>query len=86
MRDDPPTKDRMCTAPACFCGGVPKRVSDRVEACSSEPPCKCTCRLCPSKGGTRKFADIMLRRLAKLGIDKTNPEDMTPEERSKFVR
>jgi hypothetical protein len=28
----------------------------------------------------------MLRRLAKLGIDKTNPDDLTPEERSKFVR
>jgi hypothetical protein len=44
------------------------------------------CRLCPSKGGVRKFADIMLRRLKKLGIDKTNPDDLTLEERSKFVR
>jgi formyltetrahydrofolate synthetase len=28
-------------------------------------------RLCPEKGGERKFADIMLRRLKKLGITKT---------------
>jgi methylenetetrahydrofolate dehydrogenase (NADP+)/methenyltetrahydrofolate cyclohydrolase/formyltetrahydrofolate synthetase len=28
----------------------------------------------------------MLRRLKKLGIDKTDPNDLTPEERSKFVR
>jgi methylenetetrahydrofolate dehydrogenase (NADP+)/methenyltetrahydrofolate cyclohydrolase/formyltetrahydrofolate synthetase len=28
----------------------------------------------------------MLRRLKKLGIDKTNPDDLTEEEVSKFVR
>lgn len=28
----------------------------------------------------------MLRRLAKLGIDATDPNQLTPEERSKFVR
>lgn len=28
----------------------------------------------------------MLRRLAKLGINKTQPEDLTPEEVSRFVR
>src|SRR5579863_7535981 len=28
----------------------------------------------------------MLRRLKKLGIDKTNPDDLTPEEKSKFAR
>jgi len=43
-------------------------------------------RLCPEKGGERTFAPIMLRRLQKLGITKTKPEDLTPEERSKFVR
>lgn len=43
--------------------------------------------LCPKdKKGVRKFAPSMFKRLAKLGIDKTNPEDLTPEERSKFVR
>ncbi len=43
--------------------------------------------LCPKdKKGERKFAPSMLRRLKKLGIDKTNPEDLTPEERSRFVR
>ncbi|KAJ1842165.1 tetrahydrofolate synthase, partial [Coemansia sp. RSA 2708] len=43
-------------------------------------------RLCPKKKGVRKFADVMLRRLQKLGIDKTNPDDLTPEEVSRFVR
>ena len=28
----------------------------------------------------------MLRRLAKLGIDKTDPNDLTPEERARFAR
>ena len=44
-------------------------------------------RLCPAdKEGNRRFSPVMLRRLRKLGIDKTNPNDLTPEERSKFAR
>ncbi|MFC2064922.1 formate--tetrahydrofolate ligase [Chloroflexota bacterium] len=44
-------------------------------------------RLCPAdKEGNRRFSPSMLRRLAKLGIDKTDPEELTEEERSKFVR
>jgi formyltetrahydrofolate synthetase len=44
-------------------------------------------RLCPpDKNGKREFAPIMLRRLKKLGINKTNPDDLTEEEYSKFVR
>ncbi|MFH1334743.1 MAG: formate--tetrahydrofolate ligase [Pseudomonadota bacterium] len=44
-------------------------------------------RLCPkAKDGSRKFSPVMFRRLKKLGITKTNPEDLTPEERSRFVR
>jgi len=44
-------------------------------------------RLCPpDKQGNRRFSPSMLRRLIKLGIDKTDPNDLTPEERSKFVR
>jgi len=43
--------------------------------------------LCPpNKQGVRTFAPSMLKRLAKLGIDKTDPNDLTPEERSRFVR
>ena len=43
--------------------------------------------LCPpDKKGNRRFSPTMLRRLKKLGIDKTNPEDLTPEERSHFAR
>ena len=43
--------------------------------------------LCPpDKKGQRRFSPTMLRRLKKLGIGKTNPNDMTPEERSRFVR
>jgi formyltetrahydrofolate synthetase len=44
-------------------------------------------RLCPpDKNGARKFAPVMLRRLRKLGIDKTDPNTLTPEERSRFAR
>ncbi len=44
-------------------------------------------RLCPTdKEGNREFAPIMLKRLKKLGIDKTDPDDLTDEEISAFVR
>jgi formyltetrahydrofolate synthetase len=44
-------------------------------------------RLCPpSKDGSRKFSPVMLRRLRKLGISKTDPNALTPEERSRFAR
>ncbi|MBI5944124.1 MAG: formate--tetrahydrofolate ligase [Chloroflexi bacterium] len=43
--------------------------------------------LCPAdKKGQRKFSPSMLRRLKKLGIGKTNPNDLTPEERARFSR
>jgi methylenetetrahydrofolate dehydrogenase (NADP+)/methenyltetrahydrofolate cyclohydrolase/formyltetrahydrofolate synthetase/formate--tetrahydrofolate ligase len=44
-------------------------------------------RLCPpAKDGSRRFSPVMLRRLRNLGITKTNPSDLTPEERSRFAR
>ncbi len=44
-------------------------------------------RLCPpAKDGSRKFALPMIKRLQKLGIDKTDPNDLTEEEISRFVR
>lgn len=44
-------------------------------------------RLCPAdKEGKRKFSAIMFRRLEKLGITCTKPEDLTPEEVTKFAR
>jgi methylenetetrahydrofolate dehydrogenase (NADP+)/methenyltetrahydrofolate cyclohydrolase/formyltetrahydrofolate synthetase/formate--tetrahydrofolate ligase len=44
-------------------------------------------RLCPAdKEGKRHFSPVMLRRLAKLGIDKDDPNDLTEAERSQFVR
>ena len=43
--------------------------------------------LCPAdKKGNRRFSPTMLKRLKKLGIRKTNPNDLTPEERSRFAR
>jgi formyltetrahydrofolate synthetase len=43
--------------------------------------------LCPAnKKGERRFSPTMLRRLKKLGIDKTDPNELTPEERSRFAR
>ncbi len=44
-------------------------------------------RLCPpDKEGNRSFAPTMRRRLEKLNIDKTDPNELTPEERSRFSR
>ena len=43
-------------------------------------------RMCPKVKGVRNFSTIMLTRLKKLGINKTNPDDLTPEEVKKFVR
>ena len=43
--------------------------------------------LCPiDKKGQRKFSPSMLRRLKKLGIEKIDPNELTPTERSRFAR
>ena len=43
-------------------------------------------RLCPEKKGVRKFSPVMLKRIERLEINKSNPADLTPEEVTKFVR
>lgn len=43
-------------------------------------------RLVPAKKGKREFAPVMFRRLKKLGITKTNPDELTPEEITRFAR
>lgn len=43
-------------------------------------------RLVPVKKGKRSFTPSMLKRLSKLGITKTNPDDLTDEEITKFCR
>ncbi|KAI0647265.1 FTHFS-domain-containing protein [Trametes meyenii] len=43
-------------------------------------------RLVPAKKGKREFAPLMFKRLQKLGIDKTDPNELTPEEINKFAR
>src|ERR1700685_2539563 len=44
-------------------------------------------RLTPAKNdGSRRFSPIMLRRVKKLGITKTDPNELTPAERSRFAR
>ncbi|KAK5105561.1 tetrahydrofolate synthase [Lithohypha guttulata] len=43
-------------------------------------------RLVPAKKGKREFAPVMFRRLKKLGIDKTDPDALTPEEVTRFAR
>lgn len=44
-------------------------------------------RLCPpDKDGARRFAPVMFRRLRKLGIEATDPNALTPEQRTRFVR
>jgi len=43
--------------------------------------------LCPAdKQGSRRFSISMLRRLKKLGINKTDPNELTTEERKRFAR
>lgn len=43
-------------------------------------------RLVPAKGGKRAFAPVLLRRLKKLGINKTNPDELTEDEIHRFAR
>lgn len=43
-------------------------------------------RLVPAKNGKRVFAPIMFRRLKKLGIEKTNPDELTEDEIARFAR
>lgn len=43
-------------------------------------------RLVPAKKGKREFQPIMFRRLKKLGIEKTNPDDLTEDEIRRFAR
>ncbi|KAK3331934.1 C-1-tetrahydrofolate synthase [Cercophora scortea] len=43
-------------------------------------------RLTPGKNGKRAFAPVMFRRLKKLGIDKTDPNDLTEDEIHRFAR
>lgn len=43
-------------------------------------------RLVPAKKGKREFQPIMYRRLKKLGIEKTNPDELTEEEIRRFAR
>jgi len=43
-------------------------------------------RLVPAKKGVRTFAPLMLKRLQKLGIDKTEPNSLTEEEIRRFAR
>lgn len=43
-------------------------------------------RLVPAKKGKRTFQPIMFRRLKKLGITKTNPDDLSGDEIHRFAR
>ncbi|KAL8674638.1 MAG: hypothetical protein Q9168_000946 [Polycauliona sp. 1 TL-2023] len=43
-------------------------------------------RLVPAKKGKREFQPIMYRRLKKLGITKTNPDELTEDEIHQFAR
>jgi methylenetetrahydrofolate dehydrogenase (NADP+) / methenyltetrahydrofolate cyclohydrolase / formyltetrahydrofolate synthetase len=43
-------------------------------------------RLVPEKKGKREFVPVMFKRLKKLGIDKTDPNELTEEEYKRFAR
>jgi methylenetetrahydrofolate dehydrogenase (NADP+)/methenyltetrahydrofolate cyclohydrolase/formyltetrahydrofolate synthetase len=43
-------------------------------------------RLVPKNDGFREFCPLQLRRLKKLGINKTNPDELTDDEIKRFAR
>ncbi|KAI6843353.1 C-1-tetrahydrofolate synthase [Hortaea werneckii] len=43
-------------------------------------------RLVPEKKGKRTFANVMFKRLEKLGITKTDPNELTEDEQRRFAR
>ncbi|KAI6868229.1 C-1-tetrahydrofolate synthase [Hortaea werneckii] len=43
-------------------------------------------RLVPEKKGKRAFANVMFKRLEKLGINKTDPNELTEDEQRRFAR
>lgn len=43
-------------------------------------------RLVPAKKGKREFSKVMFKRLQKLGINKTNPDDLDEDEIHRFAR
>ncbi len=62
-------------------------VDARVFHESEQDDVKLFNALCPAdKQGRRFFSPSMLRRLQKLGIQKTDPNELTPEERTRFAR
>ncbi len=62
---------------------IDARMLHEAEAGSGEAMFE---RLCPAdKNGNRHFSPTMLRRLQKLGIAKTDPHELTPEERACFA-
>ena len=62
-------------------------IDARIFHESEQPDAKLFDALCPpDTQGRRFFSPSMLRRLRKLGIQKTNPNDLAIEERSRFAR
>ncbi len=43
-------------------------------------------RFIPPKKGVRTFAPLMMKRLKKLGIEKTNPDELSEDEIRRFAR
>ncbi|MDF1567988.1 MAG: formate--tetrahydrofolate ligase [Spirochaetaceae bacterium] len=62
-------------------------IDARVHHESYQSDAKLFERLCPADSkGKRSFSPVMLRRLAKLGITVTDPDALTEDEISRFVR
>lgn len=53
---------------------------------STSPDKSLYSRLVPTKKGKREFQPIMFRRLKKLGIEKTDPNELTDDEIRRFAR
>ena len=62
-------------------------IDARVHHESYQSDAKLFERLCPEDSkGKRSFSPVMLRRLAKLGITAIDPDELTEDEISRFVR
>ena len=62
-------------------------IDARMHHESYQSDAKLFSRLCPKgRDGRRRFSPVMRRRLRKLGIEKTDPDDLTDDEIARFVR
>lgn len=65
---------------------VAAQLDARIFHEATQPDAALYSRLVPLVKGERKFSKIQLRRLQKLGINKTDPNSLTEDEQRHFSR